>query len=495
MGLNRRHLLPSIPVSILILFVTVPVFADSIVIETDSDLYFTGDVMIVSGHISDLGMPVVAISIFDPDGDILSANSVPVESNGTFTRIITLDSPFYDKAGLYLIAAEYGRDSAFVIFEVISNKAQEQITEPIKIEPKVTAIGTDKNSYRDDDFVTISGTVSAVSEPTILIGIYNPDESPAGFYIADIGAELKFSTTFLAKSGVNFKTPGTYHAKAYYANTNLSTTFSFVDSPPPQSQPATESNEQQKTKTAEKPAVPQSSPVAEKKEEVKVPETKTVQQEQEEPSAKDTDNLSIEDIELGKMLNEIILNCDVSEFKDAIVYNDNMGPALMRLCEYEQAITHFDNALMNNPDNVEIYTNKGSALAKTGQYNNAIIHYNMALKIDPGFVPALNNKANVLAASGQLDDAISIYNTILRVEPSYTVAQKNLEKAEIKYEKSYQSWKSEEVVEHIEQAPVRQPEPAEKEMPESTPPKPENEKNFFDQIGIVFSLIGNILGF
>ena len=42
----------------------------------------------------------------------------------------------------------------------------------------------------------------------------------------------------------------------------------------------------------------------------------------------------MEDIELGKLLNQIKLECDSSTYADTISYYDGMGPALYRLCQF-----------------------------------------------------------------------------------------------------------------------------------------------------------------
>ena len=47
----------------------------------------------------------------------------------------------------------------------------------------------------------------------MLIGIYDPFGLPAGFYFGTINSDLEFSTNFLVKSGVNFRTEGTYSIK------------------------------------------------------------------------------------------------------------------------------------------------------------------------------------------------------------------------------------------------------------------------------------------
>ena len=81
-------------VIVLLPIITSQSFADSILIEFDKPEYQTGDSMVISGHLLDFRMPVIALSLYDPDGKILSANNVIIDSNGTFSKIISLDFHF-----------------------------------------------------------------------------------------------------------------------------------------------------------------------------------------------------------------------------------------------------------------------------------------------------------------------------------------------------------------------------------------------------------------
>ncbi len=138
-------------------------------------------------------------------------------------------------------------------------------------------------------------------------------------------------------------------------------------------------------------------------------------------------NLTVEDIELGKLLNQINLKCDSSTFTDTISYYDGMGPALYRLCKFDSSLNFFNDSLIDNPNDVEILVNKGSTLGKLGYFSEAIMYYDQVINIDPDFLPAKNNKANVLANLGYHNEAISLYNEILSQNPHYTTAKKNLE--------------------------------------------------------------------
>jgi tetratricopeptide (TPR) repeat protein len=488
---RRGRLLPSIPVSILILFVTAPVFADSIMIETDKEQYATGDIALVTGHVANRSMPMIAMLVFDPDGEILLVDSVDVQSDGMFVKTISLDSPFYDKTGLYLIAVEYIDDSAFTIIEVKSNTVQ--APPPPKVVPKVVELKTEKKSYYDNEFVAITGAVSAISESTVLIGIYNPDGSPAGFYVVDIGSNLRFSTSFLAKDGINFKTVGKYSVKAHYANTALETTFDFLGLPPATQKPIQQESKNvpdEPKKVRTEPTTPQRQP------------QNTTPAEQPRTEPEQTDNLSIHDEELGRMLNDIMLNCDSSEFKDAIVYGNGMGPALMRLCKYEQAISYFD-AMPNASNIIETYSNRGSALAKIGHYDAALDYYDAALDLDPDFAPALNNKANLMMQQGKISQAISMYDAALKSDPNNTVAKKNLEKAKIRQAELN---RVETKLHSIEDSEIRQETSTDVDFAlsewkglESTSTNieaasHEPKEDFFEKITSVFSTIGAALG-
>ena len=97
------------------------VFADSFVVDFDKQQYHLGDYLTISGEILDFGMPVIAISIYDPDEKILSANNLEISPQKTFSKTISLDSPFYEKIGEYTIKLDYGQISENYYF-VIENE-------------------------------------------------------------------------------------------------------------------------------------------------------------------------------------------------------------------------------------------------------------------------------------------------------------------------------------------------------------------------------------
>jgi hypothetical protein len=117
---------------LLVLIVLFPVampsiFADSILLEFDKSEYSTGDTMSISGHISNYKMPVIALSLFDPEGKILSANNLIIDSDGIFSKVFSLDSPFYDAPGKYTVKLNYGKIVQNEFFTISGNTSEPEI--------------------------------------------------------------------------------------------------------------------------------------------------------------------------------------------------------------------------------------------------------------------------------------------------------------------------------------------------------------------------------
>ncbi|NDF25275.1 MAG: tetratricopeptide repeat protein [Thaumarchaeota archaeon] len=453
MGIKRETLL----IGVLCLFAAVPAFADQewLIAQTDKDQYSTGQDMEISGFVMNDGLPQITIKIYDPENDVVGAYNVELEPDDTFTKIVSLDSPSYDQSGLYLIEFQYGDQTDDLFFEVVGapKQAPTPISQPGSA-PEVLLVTTDKGTYHDNDFVTISGLVSDIDEPTILIGIFDPDNFPAGFYTPKINSDQEFEVSFLAKSGINFKKTGTYTIKANYGTSKITTTFGFADQPlaktipndnipAPPITPPPQIILNPTPVDAPKPAdTPKVIPKIQKSAQISqpaiVPTKQSIPQDtpqpipviqNSKPTTQNEPDLTPKEKEIGEVLNKITLDCDGSSYTDSIIYGQGMGPALMRLCNYDQAVSYFERALAKDPYNPEILTNLGSALSKQGKFDDALQNYNLALKKDPNYISALNNKANVLAETGNLEQAITIYNKILDQDRENQLARQNLQKA------------------------------------------------------------------
>ena len=473
---------------VILSFFTVPVFADessSILLETDQQEYQIGDLMVISGFIEEKRMPVVALKIFDPNGGILSANQVDIDDDNTFYKTIALDSPFYDEAGIYSITMNYGQLETETNFEMVDDSSDDSVSDDdfSFLFPEILAMFTDKEIYEDGDTVSILGLVSEKDAPSVLIGIYDPFGTPAGFYFADVDNDLEFTTSFLVKAGVNFKTEGFYSITAFYGDSEVITSFEYAEKIQTVKTPIIDDDTDDNSNDVDDSTSDSSSSDKKILNDIPKPAAPQVNNlNEDKKTITPTKNLSVEDIELGIMLNQINLRCDTSEFVDTISYYDSMGPALIRLCKYDEAIYYYDQSLIQDPNNVEILTNKGSALAKMGFYEEAIMHYDSALEVDKNYYYALNNKGNALANSGNYDDAILSYNKALDSASSNLVIQSNLEKAKEKlvvFEEDSKESVNSRVLEH-----------------EDNLIRSSNQQetiSIFDQIGNVFSSLFSFL--
>ena len=203
------------------------VYADSFGVHFDQDLYELGDNLTINGEISDVRMPVIAMSIYDPDGQILSANNLEISSENTFSKTISLDSPFYEKTGEYMVKLDYGQISENHYFLVDAGLFAPDIFIEDVAEPEIILLYTEQKQYTDKDTVEITGLVSSKDSPTVLIGIYDPFGMPAGFYFGTIDSNLEFTTSFLVKDGVNFRVDGTYSVKAHYGESEATSYFDY----------------------------------------------------------------------------------------------------------------------------------------------------------------------------------------------------------------------------------------------------------------------------
>jgi tetratricopeptide (TPR) repeat protein len=478
---------------ILILGISFPLaFGDSggIIASPDKEFYETGELLFLSGHVEEKKMPILALRIFDPNSSILSANSVEIEEDNSFSKMVSLDSPFYDAQGTYTAKIDYGKLHKEITFEIKSGGSSNEIifVDYEEIIPELTSLVTDKPAYSDNNTITISGTVNSIDDATVLIGIHDPFGVPTGFYFGEINSNNEFSASFLAKAGINFKIDGAYTVIAHYGESKKEISFDFVESI------TTEIIEEpEQTKIAAKEIIKQVPTIIVKEtiqeKDTSIIENKLPKPKQEKKPVK-ANNLSVEDIELGILLNQITLNCDQNDYVDTVSYYDGMGPAMIRLCKYSEAITFFDQELVDNSNNVQSLTNKGAALAKLGHFEEAILHYDHALEINSSFIPALNNKGNALSQLWKFDEAIEIYNTAKNLDPYNKILNKNLALSESRF-----------VPLDENQKPIFEPptqntkgEKIEK-FKEIKPKKDSEDTDFFEQIGIVFSSIGSIFGF
>jgi len=106
--------------------------------------------------------------------------------------------------------------------------------------------------------------------------------------------------------------------------------------------------------------------------------------------------------------------------------HNNLGIVLVKQGKVDEAIGHYAKALRIKPDYSEAHYNLGIALQKQGKINRAIAHFNRAIKIQPDYAKAHNNLGNILAMQDRMDEAIDHYISALKIKPDYSEAHYNL---------------------------------------------------------------------
>jgi len=104
----------------------------------------------------------------------------------------------------------------------------------------------------------------------------------------------------------------------------------------------------------------------------------------------------------------------------------NLGDALLKKGNADEAIVHYQQALQINPDDEEVRYNLGTVLFQKGRMDEAIVQYQKALQIKPDFTKARLNLGNTLLQKGKLDEAITHFQKVLEIKPDYAEAQNSL---------------------------------------------------------------------
>jgi tetratricopeptide (TPR) repeat protein len=111
---------------------------------------------------------------------------------------------------------------------------------------------------------------------------------------------------------------------------------------------------------------------------------------------------------------------------DNCVVHGNLGNALLKKGNVDEAIAHFQRALQIDPDSVEAHNNLGNALLKEGNVDEAIVQYQKALQINPDYAKAHYNLGCALFQKGNVDEAIEHFQRALQINPDSMEAHYNL---------------------------------------------------------------------
>jgi len=150
-----------------------------ITITTDSSSYTTGEMIKVSGSVSDYDEvdPFknfdVTLKLVAPNGNIITISQIPLNSEGSYSTFIPAQGPLWKFDGDYTISVSHGSDrneSITFAFILALEEVIEEITEEIEISEEELSKGCGEGTHLEDgvcmlDETTESTPVSTGSVP------------------------------------------------------------------------------------------------------------------------------------------------------------------------------------------------------------------------------------------------------------------------------------------------------------------------------------------
>ena len=154
-----------------------------ITIVTDSSSYTTGEMINVSGSVSDYDESDpfknfdMTLKLIAPNGNIVTISQIPLNSDGSYSTYIPAQGPLWKYDGDYTVSVSHGSDSnasatfTFILApEVIEEEVIEVIAEEIEISEEELAEGCGEGTHLEDgvcilDETTESTPVSTGSSP------------------------------------------------------------------------------------------------------------------------------------------------------------------------------------------------------------------------------------------------------------------------------------------------------------------------------------------
>lgn len=124
--------------------------------------------------------------------------------------------------------------------------------------------------------------------------------------------------------------------------------------------------------------------------------------------------------------NETLWNQALAHTSANHIAENNLGNALMKKDQFDEAIVHFRKALEIYADYPEANNNLGYALASKRKWNDAITFYRNAMRVRPNYAKAHNNLAVSLVEVGKTDEALAQFNEALRIDRDSLEAHCNL---------------------------------------------------------------------
>ena len=149
---------------------------DIVTVATDSSSYEAGEMISVSGSVSDYDESDpfknfdVTIKLVAPNGNIVSISQIPLNTDGSYSTFIPAQGPLWKFYGDYTISVSHGSDRnasatfTFVLSESEEEVIEEEVTEEevIEISEEELAEGCGEGTHLEDGACVLDET----TEPT-----------------------------------------------------------------------------------------------------------------------------------------------------------------------------------------------------------------------------------------------------------------------------------------------------------------------------------------
>ena len=104
----------------------------------------------------------------------------------------------------------------------------------------------------------------------------------------------------------------------------------------------------------------------------------------------------------------------------------NLGVALVEDGRADEAIAHFEKALVLRPASAECENNLGDALNRLGRSTEAIPHLETALRLQPRYAEAANNLGVAFMATHRAHEGLACFAEAIRLKPAFDLPHRNL---------------------------------------------------------------------
>ena len=144
-----------------------------ITVSTDYAVYEVGEMINVSGSISDYDKSDpfknfdVTLRLIAPNNNIINFSQVPLDSDGSYSTFIPAEGPLWKIEGEYTISASHGSDrNASATFVFIFSEPEEVIEEIIEVSEEELAEQCGTGTHLEDGVCVLDETAVPTSEST-----------------------------------------------------------------------------------------------------------------------------------------------------------------------------------------------------------------------------------------------------------------------------------------------------------------------------------------